>query len=70
MIVGIVLAGLGAFILLRGVSYGSQRSVLRVGDDFRASVEERRAIPTWVGGVAIVGGLLLVGAGMRGRRGA
>ena len=68
LIVGILLAGLGAFILLRGVNYGSQRSVLRVGD-FHASVEERRAIPTWVGGVALVGGLLLIGTGLRGRRG-
>jgi drug/metabolite transporter (DMT)-like permease len=69
MIAGIVLVGLGVFIVLRGLNYGSQRSVMRVGD-FQASVETRRAIPTWVGGVAIVGGLLLVGAGVRRRRGA
>lgn len=68
MIAGIVLAGLGAFIVLRGLNYGSGRSMMRVGD-FQASVEERRAIPTWVGGVAIVGGLLLVGAGLRRRHG-
>jgi len=69
VIVGLVLAGLGVFIVFRGLNYGSQRSVMRVGD-FQASVEERRAIPTWVGGVAIVAGLLLVGAGMRKRRSA
>jgi len=68
MIAGIVLAGLGAFIVLRGLNYSSQRSVMRVGE-FQASVEERRAVPTWVGGVALVGGLLLVGAGLRRRRG-
>jgi len=62
VILGIVLAGVGAFILLRGLNYGSDRSVMRVGE-FSASVETRRAVPLWVGGVAIVGGLLLVGAG-------
>lgn len=69
MIVGVVLAGLGAFILIQGLTYGSSRSVMRVGD-LQASVEERRAVPTWVGGVAVVGGLILVGAGVRRRRGA
>lgn len=69
IIAGIILAAVGAFIVLRGVNYGSHRSVMQVGD-FQASVEERRAIPTWVGGVAIVGGLVLVVAGVRRRRGA
>jgi drug/metabolite transporter (DMT)-like permease len=67
MILGIVLAGVGVFIVLRGLNYGSDRSVVRVGD-FQASVESRRAIPVWAGGVAIVGGLLLVGASLQ-RRG-
>ncbi len=66
---GIVLVALGAFIVLRGLSYGSGRTMMRVGD-FQASVQEQRAIPTWVGGVAIVGGLLLVGASVGRRRGA
>jgi drug/metabolite transporter (DMT)-like permease len=61
MILGIVLAGVGVFIVLRGLNYGSDRSVMRVGD-IQASVETRRAVPLWVGGVGIVGGLLLVGA--------
>ena len=64
LIVGILLAVLGAFIVFRGLSYGSQRSVIRVGD-VQASVEGQRAVPVWVGGVAIVGGVLLVGAGLR-----
>jgi hypothetical protein len=68
-IAGIVLIVLGAFIVFRGLSYGSQRSVMKVGD-LQVSAEERRTIPTWVGGVAIVGGVLLVGADLRKRRGA
>jgi hypothetical protein len=68
-IAGIVLVVLGAVIVFRGLSYGSQRSVLRVGD-VQVSADEQRAIPAWVGGVGIVGGVLLVGAGVRRRRGA
>ncbi len=68
MILGIILAGVGVFIVLRGLNYGSDRSVMRVGD-FQASVETQRAIPVWAGGVAIVAGLLLVGAGSVRRRG-
>ena len=64
LIAGILIAVLGGFIVLRGLNYGSQRSVIRVGE-FQTSVEERRAIPTWVGVAAIVGGLLLVGAGAK-----
>ena len=66
-IAGILLAGLGVFIVLRGLSYGSGHTTMRVGD-FQATVVEQRRIPTWVGGVAIVGGLLLVGASVA-RRG-
>jgi hypothetical protein len=69
LIAGLVLVGLGAYVVLQGVSYGSHRSVMRLGD-FQASVEEQRAIPTWAGGLAIVGGVVLVGAGLRRRRGA
>jgi len=69
VIAGIALACLGVFLLLRGFNYGSHRSTMRVGE-FQASVEERRAIPAWVGGVAIIGGLLLVGASRRTRHGA
>jgi hypothetical protein len=65
-IAGIVLAVLGAVVVFRGLNYGSQRSMMRVGG-MEVSASEQRAIPTWVGGVAIVGGvLLLVSASRRG----
>jgi hypothetical protein len=64
LLIGIVLVLLGGFILVRGFSYSSDRSVIKVGD-FKASVEERRSVPTWLGAVAIVGGLALVLAGSR-----
>ncbi len=64
-IAGIVLVVLGAVVVFRGLSYGSERSVMRIGD-LQVSADTQRAIPAWVGGVAIVGGvLLLLGAGRR-----
>lgn len=67
VIAGIVVAALGAFVLFTGgLSFASQESVLSVGD-LEVSAEERHVIPPWVGGVAIVGGLLLVGTGLRRR---
>lgn len=65
-LVGILLLVLGAFIVVRGVTYKSKDEVLRVGD-LKASVEEKHAIPTWVGGVAIVAGVVLLAAGMKRR---
>lgn len=69
VIAGIILIVLGAFIVFRGLSYTSDRSVMKVGD-LQVSAEARRTIPTWLGGVAIVGGVLLVGADLRKRRSA
>ncbi len=63
-LVGIVLIALGGFILVRGLSYSSDRSVLKVGE-FQATLEEKRAVPTWAGAIAIVGGIVLVIAGSR-----
>jgi hypothetical protein len=64
---GLALLLIGGFILLRGLSFTSQKSVLKVGD-FQASVEERRAVPAWIGGLAVVGGLILLVAGTRRRQ--
>jgi hypothetical protein len=66
-LVGLALLVLGGFVLLRGLNYTSQKSVLKVGD-FNATVEERQAVPPWVGAVAVVGGIVLLVAGSR-RRG-
>jgi uncharacterized membrane protein len=65
-IVGILLVLLGAFVLFRGLSYKSKDEVLRVGD-LKASVEEKHAVPAWVGGIAIVAGVLMLAGGMKRR---
>jgi hypothetical protein len=61
---GLVLLVLGGFILLRGLSFTSQKSVFEVGD-FKASLEERREVPAWAGALAAAGGLVLLVAGRR-----
>jgi len=68
-IIGVILIIAGLFVALRGVSYRSHRSDVRVGD-FQAYVEERRAIPPWIGWCAAAIGLTLVAADVRPRRGA
>jgi drug/metabolite transporter (DMT)-like permease len=68
VIVGIVVALLGAFAVFSdGLSFGTQRTVMRMGD-MEVSAQDQRTIPVWIGGVALVGGLLMVGAGVLGRR--
>ncbi len=65
-LLGIVLLAIGAFIVFRGLTYKDRDEVLKVGD-LKASVEQERAIPTWVGGAALVAGVVLLAAGMRRR---
>lgn len=66
IIAGIVILGLGAFVLLRGASFTSHRDVVEVGD-VKITAEEHQSIPPWVGGAAVVAGLVLIVAGARKR---
>jgi hypothetical protein len=65
-LLGILLLAIGAFIVFRGLTYKSKDEVLNVGG-LKASVEEKRAVPTWVGGIAIVAGVVLLAGGMKRR---
>jgi hypothetical protein len=65
-LLGIVLLAIGAFIVFRGATYSSREEVLKVGD-VKASVESKKTVPTWVGGIAIVAGIVLLAGGMRRR---
>jgi hypothetical protein len=62
LIAGIALAALGIFILTTGLTYGSEGSVLTVGD-FQVSAEAERAVPPWAGWLAVFSGVALIGAG-------
>ena len=48
------------------MTYKSRDEVLKVGD-LKASVEEKHAVPTWAGGLAIVAGVVLIAGGMKKR---
>jgi hypothetical protein len=66
IVTGVLLLGLGAFLLLRGGSFTSRRDVLKVGD-VKVTANERHAIPPWVGGAAVLAGAVLLVAGARKR---
>jgi hypothetical protein len=65
-LIGIILLVIGAFVLFRGMTYKSKDEVLKVGD-VKASVEQKHAVPTWAGGVALVAGIVLLAGGMKRR---
>ena len=66
-IAGIIIAVLGAIVLVRGLTYSDRENVVRIGD-VQVSANTRRSVPTWVGVAALVGGVLMVGAGMQGKK--
>jgi len=66
IVAGVVLLGLGAFLLVRGGSFTSRKDVLEVGD-VKITANERQSIPPWVGGVALLVGAGLLVAGVRQR---
>lgn len=66
MVAGIVLLGLGGFVLLRGANVTTRRDVLEVGD-VKLTASESRTIPPWAGGIALVAGLSLVAVGVQKR---
>ena len=63
IIIGVIVGVLGAIVIFGGINYPSDRSFVHVGE-FQVSVEEYRTIPTWIGGVAIAAGVVLVVAGV------
>ena len=65
-LLGVLAILAGGYILVSGLSFTRERNVLEVGP-FKAAVEERQAVPTWVGGLAVGVGLVMVIAGARSR---
>lgn len=63
VIVGIVLIGVGAFLLFGG-NVTSRRDVLKVGD-LKVTAEEQHPVQPWAAGLAVAIGLGLVVTGMR-----
>lgn len=65
-LIGIVLIGIGAALFFQGGSFTSNREVLKVGD-LKITAQESRPIQPWVAGAAVLGGVVLVAAGYRGK---
>jgi len=61
---GIILIVLGAFIVLRGANFTSRENVLTVGD-VKLTANESHTVPPWIGGVAILAGVVLLVGGAR-----
>ena len=59
ILAGIVIFGLGAYVLLQGASFTSKRDVLKVGD-VKITADEKQSIPQWAGVAALVVGAVLV----------
>ncbi|HTV94905.1 MAG TPA: hypothetical protein VME42_02860 [Steroidobacteraceae bacterium] len=62
-IIGVLLIAAGLYVLVRGASYPSDKSLFKVGN-VEAKVEEHHDIPPWVGGVGVAAGVVLVVVGI------
>ena len=70
LIVGIALIALGIIALAyQGITYTTREKVIDIGP-IKASVDKEKTIPLppLLGGIALVGGVLLVAVSARGRR--
>jgi hypothetical protein len=63
IVTGILLAALGAFIVVKGLNIQS-RGTVHIGP-IQSTVREQHTVPALFGWVAVVGGVLLVIAGSR-----
>ncbi|HTG84641.1 MAG TPA: hypothetical protein VL853_07515 [Gemmatimonadales bacterium] len=66
-VIGVLLLVVGVFVLVTGMQYKDTKKIVDVGD-VEVKATDHRPIPKWVGIVALVGGVALVGAGMAGRK--
>ena len=62
MLLGAALILAGGIIIAGGLRYTEKHNVVDLGG-IRISADEKKPIPTWVGGVAAIAGLALVFAG-------
>ena len=61
---GLILTVLGLWIIIRPPSYSHNETVLKFGD-VEAKMQQQRAVPGWIGGVALGAGLVLAAVGLR-----
>jgi hypothetical protein len=66
LLLGAALILVGGIVLARGLHYNSTHDVLDLGG-VRVSTSEAKPIPSWIGGVAALAGLVIVFSGGRKR---
>ena len=64
LVLGAILVVGGGYVVVQGMTVTTDREVLSVGP-LEASVEEKRAVPTWMGALAAVAGVAMIIAGAR-----
>jgi hypothetical protein len=65
-IVGAILIAGGLYVLIKSPTYSSDKSLFKVGQ-VEAKLQQDHEVPSWVGGVALAAGIVLVVAGVRKR---
>jgi hypothetical protein len=63
-VLGAVLVAAGLFLIIRPPTYPHQESVFKLGD-IEATVQDKRTVPGWVGGVLLGAGCVLVIVGLK-----
>jgi hypothetical protein len=66
-LIGVLLLVFGGFVLVSGMQYKDTKKIVDVGD-VEVKATDHRPVPKWVGIIALVGGVALVGVGMAGRK--
>ena len=66
-IVGALVAVFGGYVLARGMTYPAERNVLKMGD-MQVTAQTQRSIPPYVGGIAVLAGLALIGFSLSGKK--
>jgi len=65
-LLGLVILGVGTFLLLRGGSFTHREDVVNLGDT-HITASEKESIPPWVGGVVMMVGAAFLVTGLRKR---
>jgi type II secretory pathway component PulM len=67
LVSGAILILVGLWIIIHPPSYSREESVLKIGN-IEAKMQQKHAVPAWLGGVGLGAGLVLVGMGWKRRR--
>jgi drug/metabolite transporter (DMT)-like permease len=61
---GAILIAVGLFLIVKPPSYPHEESVFKLGD-IEAKLQEKRTIPSWVGGALLGAGCVVLVVGLK-----